>query len=83
MKTLLFLFIVLVGSTTYASEWVFLPSYYSQNAVGNRVSQYAQPEPSYRSSGSVSTSGLRINNSYINTRTGCEYSSFRESWTSE
>jgi len=41
------MFLMLVCVPAYGSDWMFRPSYYTHDASGRRVYQYAQPEPAY------------------------------------
>lgn len=47
MKRLVLL-LILFTTPASAESWVFLPSYYSHDARGRRVTQYATPTPAYR-----------------------------------
>jgi hypothetical protein len=50
MKILLGLLLLLLCAASAQGEessWIFRPSYYTHDAKGQRVYQYAQPEPAY------------------------------------
>jgi hypothetical protein len=75
MKTLLWLAMVVLGSTTAHAEWIFLPSYYTHRN-GERVCQYSLPAPSYARGEAVYEGGYR--HQYF--QNGSDYMHVIEAW---
>lgn len=46
MRILIFTLVLLLASTASAADWIFAPSTYTHKN-GERVTQYAEPEPAY------------------------------------